>query len=331
MKLAIITNPASPTTDYYRSVGVFKALAIEKKNFEIVTMEMDKIRWVDLYMCDVVFLQRPNGDTMLGIAKELKAMGRKKKIIIDHDDLLHEVERSNPSYKHFANPAVRRTIETIFKLADHVIYSTPYLADYYRPFHEGVKYTVIPNAVDLDVTPLLKPELILDPVRIMWRGSSHHREDLKQAMPIWESITANPKYKLAFLGLQDSEVYSYYPPGIETMEWQTSFFQYLDTLRVARPDVGVFPLMDTPFNRAKSNIFALEMLTFGCVPIVPAGFDEFGHHGVAVYDTIQDALGVIEWVIERQDKIVQLGQNWIATNRNLKKVNELRWGVLNSL
>ena len=44
-----------------------------------------------------------------------------KKIILDHDDLLHEVSQANPSSQHFNKPQVKESVEKAFQYANWVL------------------------------------------------------------------------------------------------------------------------------------------------------------------------------------------------------------------
>jgi hypothetical protein len=95
MRLGIVTNLTSPTTDYYRSVNPFMRLRSQMVNLHIIYLNPETVKWYDFYDVDVILFQRPNGDGMLSMVAEANKMG--KKIILDHDDLLHEVNAANPA------------------------------------------------------------------------------------------------------------------------------------------------------------------------------------------------------------------------------------------
>ena len=105
MKLTTFTSSKSQATDYYRSIGPFTRLALQKK-FEHVICQQERAQWYDIYNTDIVLIQRPNSTASLGIMADAKRMG--KKVIIDFDDHLLDVPEDNPANNYFANPQVQK-------------------------------------------------------------------------------------------------------------------------------------------------------------------------------------------------------------------------------
>jgi hypothetical protein len=134
MKLTTFTSSKSQATDYYRSIGPFTRLALQKK-FTHIICQQERAQWYDIYNTDIVLIQRPNSTASLGIMADAKRMG--KKVIIDFDDHLLEVPEDNPANHYFANPQVQKQIQDTFLFADAVIVSTKKLYDLYFPMCQG--------------------------------------------------------------------------------------------------------------------------------------------------------------------------------------------------
>ncbi len=66
MKLTTFTSSKSQATDYYRSIGPFTRLALQKK-FEHTICPQERAQWHDIYNTDIVLIQRPNSTASLGI------------------------------------------------------------------------------------------------------------------------------------------------------------------------------------------------------------------------------------------------------------------------
>lgn len=332
MKLGVLSNIASPATDIYRSIHPFRKLG-----YDTIVIDPEKARWYELSECDVLVVSRPNGTQIQSILAEFKRMGSGKKIIVDMDDNLHLVDKANPSHGHFSLPQVKDSVVKCMSLADHIIYSTKALQKYYAPFQtfttsgKILESTVIPNAVDLELTPMRKPRPLHNPIRVLWRGSEHHKKDLETIRPFWNWILKDERYEVMMMGLQAHDVYTFFP-GALSNSWNPSPFSYWGKLQDLSADVAIFPLEDTPFNQGKSNIFALEMLVNGVLPFVPFGFPEFNHPGVAFYEK-NLIKGTFETAIADEVRMqkVNAGQEWILENRTLEKVNELRKQIVESL
>jgi hypothetical protein len=353
MKIGILANLQSPATDIYRSIHPFSKLG-----YETEIIDPNQSKWWELPYLDILVVSRPNGGMIPSFLEEFKNMGKDRKIIIDLDDNLHKVDPSNPAFQHFNAQVTKDSVVQCLNLADHVIYSTLHLQSQYEPLHAFVESTVIPNAVDFNLTPMIEPKPLHSPIRVLWRGSEHHKRDLETIRPFWNWILQNKDYEVFLMGLQLHDVYAYFQ-GAVCVPWNPSPFSYWQQIKNLHADVAVFPLENTLFNQSKSNIFALEMLVNGILPIVPDGFAEFDHDGVFTYanltgkqweeqvypgtnfiDTHFDVMrNLFETVTKTNDpmylnnrlRLVRQGQQWIRENRDLEKVNVKRKEIIELL
>jgi hypothetical protein len=338
MKIGILQNTQSPATDTLRTIHPFSLLG-----HEIVVVDPANPKWYDLLRCEILVASRPNGTLIHSILSEFKRTRKGKKIIVDMDDNLHELDPSNPSYPHFNQPAVKESVIACMNLADYVIFSTEALQDYYCSFELATKdkperrplvsniSSVVHNAVDFNITPMMEPRPINKPVRVLWRGSKHHQSDLLTIRPFWDWILNNKDYEVLFMGLSPDEVYTYYP-GAKCETWNPSPFGFWQKQASLKADIGIFPLRNTLFNLGKSDIFAQEQLCNGVLPIVPRGFPEFDHDGVVQYDNVVRLIQYFQAMIEeRRIRNIERGQSWLLKNRNLATVNLKRGEIIDGL
>ena len=334
MRIGIVCNLSSPTTDYYRTVNPFIRLREVFPQFVIKMINPDTVKWYDFYDVDAVIFQRANGNDLLGMINEVKRMG--KKIILDHDDLLHEVSTANPASQHFNKPQVKESVEKAFKYADWVMTSTPYLKEFYSQFFDKDKITIVPNAIDLETTPFVavkRDKAIDKKKRIMWRGSMTHIEDLQTVDLFWKWLMAKETVEVAFVGLPDWLGKTLYPKAIH-VPWNNSLFQYFEMMKNSNPHYGIFPLTNDNFNQSKSNNFAMEMLVAGAIPYAPRYIKEFNIYGVRLFDDQNDLKQMIQSDLEKDNLYfvdLEAGRDWIKRERDLLKVNELRLNVMESI
>jgi len=334
MRLGIVVNLTSPTTDYYRSVNPFMRLRSQMANLTIKYLNPETVKWYDFYDVDVLIFQRPNGDGMLSMIAEARKMG--KKIILDHDDLLHEVNLANPASEHFGKTKVKESVEKAFKYADYIIVSTPYLKEFYKQFFDESKICVIPNAIDFQVTPLApvgKDKLDTKLKRIIWRGSMTHIEDLKTIDNFWLNISKRKDVEVAFIGIPEWLGKTLYP-NIKVLPWNNSLFQYFELMKNSAPHYGVFPLTVDNFNQAKSNNFAMEMLVAGCISYAPEAIKEFCIPSVRTYKDEEDLSNKFTNALDKDDAYfadLKAGREWLVKQRDLLKVNMLRESVLKTI
>lgn len=340
MKIAILQNTQSPTTDVLRTVHPFRQLG-----HETIIIDPANPKWFDLLECEILVASRPNGTLIHSILSEFKRTSKGKKIIVDMDDNLHELDPSNPSYPHFNSPAVKESVVACMNLADHIIFSTKALQDYYTQFQPAPKEignsigrmpltqvpsTVVYNAVDFNITPMMQPRPINKPMRVLWRGSEHHLKDLETIRPFWDWILKEPGYEVLFMGLQPHVVHTYFP-GAKCVTWNPSPFAFWEKQASLKADVGIFPLCKTLFNLGKSNIFALEQLCNGVLPVVPDGFKEFAHPGVMSYNEGEAIRTFSKDAMKYRETFIERGQAWLFENRNLATVNLKRGEIIEGL
>lgn len=330
MKLLIISNPMSPGTDYYRTVGPFVQLA--KDYPKVLTLDIkspDSVLWFDIYNCDAVLFQRPNGGTLLGYIQEAKRMG--KKILFDIDDLLHDIPGSNPAKAHFEQ--VKDTITQALEYCDHLFVSTPPLWRYYTNFLPPERVTMVRNAWNPFDHPFQDVEQETKPFRMLWRGSATHMSDLHTIKGALRVMLKDDAFTSVFCGLEEWMAFDLPRGNVQFLKWQT-LFNYFKLMRESRPHYGFFPLVRDEFNLCKSNIFAIECLAAGALPIVPAGFPEFEIPGLLGYRSKEDFIQLLNDIkagrIDRRQRIAD-ARAWLEKNLHLCTLNEARLKVLQNL
>lgn len=322
MKIGIFTNIESPATDFYRTVVPYSYLSKNIKHLDI-----HNTKWYDIFDCDIIIAKSPNGQAYLDILTDCKRMG--KKIIIDHDDNLHRTERVNPAHLALSTEASKKSVEQCLALADFVSYSTPALQNYYKEFHTCPSL-VIPNAWNPMLQPFMPVPKIEDKIRVIWRGSMHHLDDIATIKDEINLMAASDKYEVAMLGIQDF-LMAHLFPKVFVKEWTNNLFKYFELLNNSQCHYGVFPLLKNDFNEAKSNIFAIEILAAGGVVCAPIGIAEFNIPGVLKYDKFTDVLNVMKDKNFNRENIVKEGRQYLNDVLRIDKVNELRQQIINNL
>ena len=238
MKLTTFTSSKSQATDYYRSIGPFTRLALQKK-FEHTICPQERAQWHDIYNTDIVLIQRPNSTASLGIMADAKRMG--KKVIIDFDDHLLEVPEDNPANHYFANPQVQKQIQDTFLFADAVIVSTKKLYDLYYPMCQGkIPMFIIPNGWNPTDLPMFEVKERHTPTRFVWRGGSTHFADLHTIKPeINQMIEMDTE--VTFFGLNKFMMYDLSKKAIN-VDWSSMFvyFTFVYHIYVSSQSPGIF-------------------------------------------------------------------------------------------
>lgn len=266
LKIGLITPDSGDACSTYRGLGPYMKLPYElnvydgKKGFFL---------WEAIIKNDLIVLQRPHTDQVLGIARAVKAMG--KPLIVDWDDDLSCVPPWNP-FRHAFEKCLP-VLQQCARLADVVTVTTKALEE--KAFAWGAKrIEIVPNAIDDSVAvSLIKRSATIRKNNtkkyIAWRGSDTHHADLELCKPVILDY-AKQGYVAAFFGSIPAWAYE-----IEHRHFPVSdCCVYLTNLSSLAPEYFICYLVDHPFNHAKSDIAAQEAYTVGARLL---------HNGVGAY------------------------------------------------
>lgn len=231
---------------------------------------------------DIVVGQRvatPNPTYMWQLLAAEKREKGLRRLVYEIDDDLFNIDASNPLGTNFNDPAMRRDMAENIKVADLVTVSTQPLADSIRRFNRNVH--VLPNGVRAATLerPLNVRRGVAGPVVVGWQGSATHRGDWATIQPCVASVMADHgEMRMRFLG-------THYADGLDPRRtdfhpWTVDLDQHYR--RVSRFDIGLAPLTDSLFNRAKSGLKFIEYAALGVPAIcsdVPA-YRSLVEHGV---------------------------------------------------
>lgn len=316
---------ASDGTSFYRLAGVMPFLKKEYNDISITDNSYrDKVDWNDYTGYDIVVLQRPFLQSHLNIIKLLKSMNIK--VIIDYDDDVLNLENHNPYYVGYEQ--AKPTIIEIASLADEIWVSTEGLKETFSEYNKNI--TIIPNAHNDYLFPVKeKKEFNLTTKKVSYRGGKTHELDVYAHKDEWlEMINNNLDFDFTFVGarfpLMETSCGDNYliVEGLHIIE----FFKYFYELNT---NIFIYPLQNTKFNRAKSNISWIETTYAGGVVLAPQGFNEFIKPGMLNYkdnflylfDRIKDDYKVLKILND-------ISWNFIQQNLLLSQVNQKRYNSI---
>jgi glycosyltransferase involved in cell wall biosynthesis len=149
--------------------------------------------------------------------------------------------------------------------AAHVVTTpTPVIAEYLARYNDNVH--VVPNTVPAFVLDIERPA---GPPTLGQQTSSSHRRDwtTSTARHIGRFLNTFPDWHFNLYGEIGAENPEAMPGRIHHIPWQSDPALYYAS--VAACTVGIGPLRDTPFNRAKSSLRAIEYAALGVVAVLP--------------------------------------------------------------
>ncbi len=275
---------------------------------------------------DVLVLQRHVTPIAELVMREFQARG--KPVVYDTDDWLFGLPPSWPCYGDFFNlgsgapkPALEFH-ERMLRRADVVTCPTEALAERLATYNSTVR--VVPNCIlmgDWDtVTPVGKS---IDGPVVGWFGTFNHWDDWREMAGALDAALADTDAWLAVVGFP--EVVQLLPERLAKRTLLQPAERFRDFHRVRRLiaafDVGLAWLSDTPFNRCKSPLKALQYGAAG-VPVVashvvykdllltgsPNGraAPPFGYSA----GTLEQLVAVIQHVLANPDDARQRAKRW---------------------
>jgi glycosyltransferase involved in cell wall biosynthesis len=215
---------------------------------------------------DIMVCQRVHTDeglcTILAIRDKWK-----KKLLLEIDDNALGVDSSNPGYSSVHPGSIaEKCFLTQLKESNGVITTTEYLRTLYK--EHNPKVWIVPNGMDFNVWDKLKAPKKDKKIRIGWEGALHHMQDLTILSDVVPKILN--KYKNV-----EFHFFGFMPDFLKTdrcfVHDVVDISQYPKTLRKLNFDISLAPLLDSEFNRGKSNIRVLESGAMAVPVVASAG------------------------------------------------------------
>ena len=187
--------------------------------------------------------------------------------VMDMDDAMWCIHPENPAHSVWNGDRTHwRIADSAAEVVDLVTVTTPALAKRYSRKHGRVE--VLPNTVPADV-----PEIVdsirgqFDPtVTIGWAGlTDTHPHDLEVVGDAVRRVVAETGCKVRVIGDAEGAMRDWGLTDIDQIGPVPLGVPYYTALTSI--DVALVPLQDTPFNRAKSYLKALEFSSVG-VPVI---------------------------------------------------------------
>lgn len=168
------------------------------------------------------------------------------KWVVDMDDNIYAVSKDNPAQKDAKR--LEKNLETCFRLADGLTVSVPSLKELYSPYNKNI--FVQKNCINFNMWQK-KPKKNHKGIRIGWEGAYGHKPDLDMILPVIKRLQKDYK---------DIQFVTFGPDfgfNNEHHNW-VSLREYPEALATLDLDIAIAPLIDSNYNRCKSNVRLLE-------------------------------------------------------------------------
>jgi glycosyltransferase involved in cell wall biosynthesis len=256
LRIALLSNPNLVNSNY-RAYQPLQRLARQQGHQLVLNTEERALSLETLFRQDVVHVHRIATPEMRRIAADLREAG--VGFVWDNDDDVTVVPKTNPLYSRFGGYRSREMLAGVTKmvrLADVVTTPSAVLAEQFRGLGAG-DVRVLENYLPVEsakVRPAKHDGLV-----IVWLAALEHQVDYQQLGlrdVLLRLLDAHPQLRVVSIGLGlglPSERYEH----VEEVE----FLQLARFL--SRADIGIAPLVDIPWNRARSNVKLKEYAAGG--------------------------------------------------------------------
>jgi glycosyltransferase involved in cell wall biosynthesis len=214
------------------------------------------VRCIDLCRAgrqDIVFLQRDLDENHTSAWLEKLFRRRSKSFVFYFDDALWLA-------KNHQGRSLENKIQEIIKMADCVVVSHEYLADYARRFNPSV--LIFPLAIDTNRFVPSRTDKKINRVTIGWTGGPWNYHELFE---LTETLGEIKKETGAEILIQSGS-----PPPPEILRVGVHYLPWREDREVEglqRMDIAISPLKDTPWARGKFSIKLLQYQAVG-LPVV---------------------------------------------------------------
>lgn len=181
--------------------------------------------------------------------------GRPSPLVFDYDDAV--MFRQWPRRGSHDSRTRRRRFDRVLRMADAFVCGNAYLASFAEPVAKPV--LVAPSPVGLDV-PAARGRAPAAPVRLGWLGSPENLPSLASLGPALRALSAERRFELVVVSRERLDL-----PGVAVrhVPWTLD----AQEREIAAFDIGLMPLVDSPFSRGKCAYKLLQYMA-AAVPVV---------------------------------------------------------------
>ncbi|MFL5664668.1 MAG: glycosyltransferase [Ktedonobacteraceae bacterium] len=283
----------------------------------------------DLSQWDVVWVARPRHYLVLPLIREARRVG--KPVLIDIDDWLLEQPDAYNARQWAGTRTSQETMRTALCAADAITTPTSAIAAHCADL--GVQAHVVPNAVNCQQFAR-RPRHAAEPTTIAFCGTMAHRDDTSLIAPgLLQALQKAPgRVRVIAMGCPIPELEGLAGYRHVAAVAATDYPRVLSDLGV---DIGLAPLHDTPFNRAKSDIKYLEYSATGAAtiasPLAPYEASVHEDRGMLVRDNTPDAwsaaIGRLVDDPPLQQRLARNAYEWVRGERSIEATAHTWYGV----
>lgn len=248
---------------------------------------------------DVLVIQSLSSPEIYREVERLRAAGTF--IVYDIDDDPFALHPENPGFGFWSQTHVQDMFVRLLRASDAVTTTTPELAENLQRFNSNV--IVLPNMLPSEYWPSERPPIRDEtPLVVGWAGSTSHAPDIREIEDVLSQILDRHESVEVHVAGALPQWFHRIHPRLRFLQ-PVRIEQYPQL--IAGFDIALAPLADSRFNRAKSDLKAVEYGMLG-LPVVASkmpSYSRFIRHGENGFlaGTTKDWLQRISALIEDRD------------------------------
>lgn len=306
-RIALVSSNIAEGLPYQRLHIPFRGLRHE---YDIKCFDLDELRHSDAFYFDAVIVCHAWHPSVMAFIEKAK-MWYGIKVIVDIDDLMHDLPSDHPDY---SNVTTQQRVAHILQAADHVTVSTEYLKGSYGHLNKNI--SVIENCIDKRIKDAYRPAVkpYKNAFVAGWTGGQSHRSDQFEMIEGMRTFLQKfPDTRAYFHLLCPQILLSEFGAQIHFEPSPTYYLDYPGVAAAYPFDVCCVPLIDHPFNHAKSDLRLLDMAVNDILIIASprASFLEHQDKGIMLYADDKDKnyktwAEQLEWAYKNPDKVKEI-------------------------
>lgn len=244
-----------------------RQIAQQAPHWRVINLSMEaeeRYAWAE--RADLLILYQSHDLDLLPVIERRRARGLKT--LAEYNDNFYDPPPTSNAAEAWGSPLMWQNYELIMKACDALIVTGPGLESLLATKTTGDIF-ILENHCPEAPPPF--DRVWTDPVETVnlgWAGSAGHMADMLSLLPTLRRLMAEfPQLRLHLMGNAFFRDY----PGLDrerlvVRDWGT-MEDYLDFLTPLH--LGLAPMIDTAYNRCRSDVKAIEMGSRGVLPLLP--------------------------------------------------------------
>lgn len=253
---------------YYRMRWPAAQLAQFEPSWRIINVAAnakERFEWAE--KADLLIIYQSADLELLPLIEARRLRGRKT--LVEYNDNFYSPQPWSPVVNDWSSPLLWQSYEALLTAADALLVTGPGLRALFAEKFPEVKIHILENLFPHDPPPFSE---VFAPVQagpvLGWGGSLGHMADLLAVVPsLQELIAETPGLQIHLMGNKAIPELCHFPADRFHFTAWGSVHEYY---RFWKPvHIGIAPLLDSDYNRCRSDIKAVEMAALGVLPLLP--------------------------------------------------------------